>query len=155
MLPLHQSSYLRYAHSRGLWFDADECSAAEVLLLRWSPHLFVASASGMRGCLSPSASGRIRVASLGQRRFATTSPGSRSARDQVSWFSLFHRARVLFILVWCVSVDPSTTAAGCGFESVWCSSSVAGSRFKGCSMSMPSQWPHASSPHLEPLLRGS
>ena len=56
------------------------------------------------------------MASTGQRRFAATGPRGRSAWDRVSRLSLFRRAWVLFLLVWCVPVDPSTTAAGCGFE---------------------------------------
>ncbi|CAN6861424.1 unnamed protein product, partial [Brassica oleracea] len=63
-----------------------------------------------------SSSGRVGVASPGQWRFAATGPRGLSARDRVSRLSLFRRARVLFLLAWCVAVDPSTTAAGCGFE---------------------------------------
>ncbi|CAN6913867.1 unnamed protein product, partial [Brassica oleracea] len=63
-----------------------------------------------------SSSGRVGVASPGQRRFAATGPRGRSARDRVSRLSLFRRAWVLFLWVWCVLVDPSTTSAGYGFE---------------------------------------
>ncbi|KAH0827274.1 hypothetical protein HID58_090587 [Brassica napus] len=42
---------------------------------------------------------------------AVVGPRGRSARDRVSRLSLFRRAWVLFLWVWCVLVDPSTTSA--------------------------------------------
>ncbi|CAF2112241.1 unnamed protein product [Brassica napus] len=63
-----------------------------------------------------SSSGRVGVATPGQWRFVATGPRGCSARDRVSRLSLFLRARVFFLLAWCVPVDPSLTAAGCGFE---------------------------------------
>ncbi|KAF2571123.1 hypothetical protein F2Q70_00005021 [Brassica cretica] len=108
--PLHQSSYLRYAQSRGLGSDAGEGSAAEALLLRSIFHGSISSSFPL------SSSGRVGVASPGQWWFAATGPRGRSARDRVSRLSFFRRARALFLLAWCVPVDPSTTAAGCWFE---------------------------------------
>ncbi|WZZ05213.1 hypothetical protein YC2023_091134 [Brassica napus] len=134
LLPLlHQFSCLRYARSRGLGFDAGECSAAEALLLRWSLRLSVALASRMRGwwwLFSPSSSGRVAL-------LLRVNGGSPLQIQEVVrlgiefWgsrcfvelrLSPYWRGVCRWILL------PRRRVVGLSTQSGWCSSSVAGSR---------------------------
>lgn len=145
-------SPLRYVRRRGLRFGAGECSAAEVLRLRWSLRLSGLRRGGRAGGISCS---RIfwvvfrdrfqildlvwllsicewegRSGSSGLSAVRCSGLGRHSARDGDSRLSLVRRARGLSLLARCVLVDLITTAVGCGLEHAggWCSGSVANSR---------------------------
>ncbi|KAG5378664.1 hypothetical protein IGI04_026506 [Brassica rapa subsp. trilocularis] len=121
--PLHQISCLRYARSRGLGFDASECSAAEALLLRWYLRLSVAQTSRMRGCFSPSSSGRVAL-------LLRVNGGSPLQIQEVVRLGIEFWGSRCFVELrlspyWhgvCRRVVSLSTQSG------WCSSSVAGSR---------------------------
>ncbi|KAF2579725.1 hypothetical protein F2Q68_00001242 [Brassica cretica] len=108
--PLHQVSCLRYARSRGLGFGAGECSAAEALLLQWSIRLSVALATSLRLRVGGS---RCFSGSMAVHRFRSRkSFGSGSSFGAL----VVPSSSGSLPIAWCVPVDPSTTAAGCGFE---------------------------------------
>uniref|UniRef100_M4ECQ8 Uncharacterized protein n=1 Tax=Brassica campestris TaxID=3711 RepID=M4ECQ8_BRACM len=116
--PLHQSSYLRYVRSRGLGFDASECSAAEALLLWWSLRLSVASASGLRGSawllrvnvgspLQVQGVARLGIEFLGSRCFVSS--GSLSIGVVCAGGSFYHGGGLMVVYAVSVAVCSSSS----------------------------------------------